>query len=266
MRHLRREHAFLLLSRAVLLLWSPSLALAAVDLDAAVGMWLFDEGDGVKAVDVSGKGNDGNIRRAEFVRGKQGQALSFNGHNAYVDCKNDESLNPRDAITLAAWVFVDAWEADGGADRSVMEKRNRGEPNASCYYLRLLDGQVGFFVWTDRGQQAVDSDSDVIELGGWYHIAGTYDGVEGRVYIDGEPVGDVPFAGDIEVANHVSLILASGNQASASWYAGLLDEAVVFDTALSESDVNELMLGVRNLVVSPAGKTAAVWSAVKRGH
>ncbi len=49
-----------------------------------LGDWRFDEGGGDVAGDSSGHGNDGEIRGADWVKGKFGTALHFGGRDAYV--------------------------------------------------------------------------------------------------------------------------------------------------------------------------------------
>ncbi len=52
---------------------------AALNPDAALGIWLFDEGDGRTAKDTSNNGNDGENVGAEWVAGRYGGALKFEG-------------------------------------------------------------------------------------------------------------------------------------------------------------------------------------------
>ena len=47
---------------------------AEIDFDTAVGIWLFDEGKGGVAKDISGEGNDGEVVKAPWVDGKFGTA------------------------------------------------------------------------------------------------------------------------------------------------------------------------------------------------
>ena len=79
---------------------------AKIDPETCVGKWLFDDGAGDVTNDSSGKGNDGEIHGAQWVGGKFGEALEFNGVSDYVDCGNDASLNITDEITVAAWIKI----------------------------------------------------------------------------------------------------------------------------------------------------------------
>ncbi len=95
-------------------LWSSS----AGDPNLALQL-RFDEGSGTKAYDTSGQGNDGTLKNAtgatcftdgacpEWVNGKIGSALDFDGDGDYIDCGNDQSLNITDVVTMSAWVNPD---------------------------------------------------------------------------------------------------------------------------------------------------------------
>ncbi len=83
----------------------------------------FDEGKGSVVEDRSEKGNNGVIHGgAKWVDGKFGKALEFNGTDSFVEIQDDDSLNPADGLTVAAWVkaykkvnyggIVDRWEQD----------------------------------------------------------------------------------------------------------------------------------------------------------
>ena len=48
---------------------------AKIDLETAMGIWLFDENRGNVATDISGNNNHGQIQVAEWVTGKFGKAL-----------------------------------------------------------------------------------------------------------------------------------------------------------------------------------------------
>ena len=71
-----------------------------------IAHWKFDEGSGTTAYD-SGEpgGNNGTLENGpQWVAGKYGLALSFDGDNDYVGVPHSSSLNISDEITLSAWM------------------------------------------------------------------------------------------------------------------------------------------------------------------
>ncbi len=71
---------------------------AEIDLEACMGAWLFDEGSGDEAADWTGKENNGEIDGAEWVDGKFGKALDFDGEKSQVIIEDNEVFNDIDEI------------------------------------------------------------------------------------------------------------------------------------------------------------------------
>ena len=79
---------------------------AKIDPKTIVGLWLFDEGSGKIAKDLSGNGNDGTLEGPKWVDGKFGKALNFNGASDYVDTGNNPITDPGGTkiLSISAWV------------------------------------------------------------------------------------------------------------------------------------------------------------------
>ena len=86
---------------------------AEIDLESAIGIWLFDEGTGNIAKDTSGKDNHGNLmNNPKWVQGKfnaraiaRAKALEFDGNDDWVDCGNDDTLSVLTGdASVVAWI------------------------------------------------------------------------------------------------------------------------------------------------------------------
>ena len=129
--------------------------------------------------------NDGLLQGdVSYVAGKLGQAFSFNG-NSFVEVANSPTLEPS-TTTVAAWVKS---SGPPGAYRYILAK---GLQNCDASSYGLYTGEGGglsFYVYDgntyvrspERGQEVWD--------GGWHYVAGTYDGSDVRLYVDGLEVG-----------------------------------------------------------------------------
>ena len=95
------------------------------DEPAPVGWWRLNG----NAEDSSGNNNHGTLSGdPQWVVGKIGGALEFDGVDDHVDCGNDPSLDITGPVTIAAWVYptgsgssnypriVDKSDGTGGAD------------------------------------------------------------------------------------------------------------------------------------------------------
>ena len=89
-----------------------------------VAYWPFDEGKGKDTKDASGNGNDGEIHDAEWVDGKFGKALEFDGN--FVLVPNDDSYNfdKEQSFSIVLWINYEA----KGDWQGVLQKFNGGYP------------------------------------------------------------------------------------------------------------------------------------------
>ncbi len=88
---------------------------AEMDSKTAVGVWLLDEGGGEVAKDSSGNRNHGTLQGGpDWIDGRIGSALSFNGKTSRVVIPDNDSLDLQEAWTITAWVFVNESEDSYG--------------------------------------------------------------------------------------------------------------------------------------------------------
>lgn len=101
-------------------------ALAAIDPDTAVGVWLMDEDGGDTAIDSSGRGFDGALNSAEWTAGKFGSALEFDGAS-WVSVPDQPELQAGDQLAMVAWFFAE----DIGDWRQLIAKNQNPPSNRS---------------------------------------------------------------------------------------------------------------------------------------
>jgi hypothetical protein len=237
----------------------------AIDEGSILGMWLFDEGEGDTAKDSSANGNDGQINGAQWVDGKFGKALEFDGAES-VDMGN---LQFAGSVTITFW----AKPSNVAAGRqNILCKAYGGE---GCLTMEP-DGNLSFY-WGDCGGNC-DPYVEVARPVGafvdneWIHVAEVRDVSirEYNMYKNGVveatdtwvECGDHP-CGDA-VASDLPLLVGDGY---AGKFIGIVDEVAIFNVVLSEDDINSIMLnGLENTItaVSPSGKLATTWGGIKQ--
>jgi hypothetical protein len=196
-----------------------------------VGWWTFDETSGNVAKDSSGKGNDGRIvGTPQWVPGKIGGALQFNG-STYVNCGRDPSLNLREQITMAFWfnvqAFSNTWEAFlAKGDGAYRASRSNG--TGDSVHMGITGGN--YF------------DATTIVTGGqWHHYCGTYDGATACIYIDGKLDATRQYSGGIGDSSSYDLYIGENQQATGRMLHGVLDDVRIYDRALSEQQILDLI-------------------------
>jgi len=188
----------------------------------------LDEGSGSTARDDSGYGNDGSIIGATWVDGKYGKALSFDGVDDQVNCGNDASLMPSDALTILVWVKPASVSADY---RAIVDKEyyNLVRYGDDVRFELNLTGASGSY-WSQAWAY------DILEAGRWCFIACTYDRQRQRLYINGVLKDEVAQTDPITSNTNDLLIGVSWR----GYWDGEIDEVVVLNRALTAGEIWEI--------------------------
>jgi len=241
----------------------PGIGDAKIDPESVVGMWLFDEGSGKVAEDSSGNGNDGEfIGKPKWVEGKFGEALEFDGASTCV--KISPGLTDLENITVVVWVYS---EDDWG-------KTTRQEiwcgSNTYGDYLLLREDERGdwhageaMWHWYDGGSWgAIPSGS--LKNQTWYHLAGSYDGSDLKLYLNGKLVGSE----STSIASGSMDTCIGCHPTPTNWWNGMIDEVAVFDIALTEEEIKSIITyGLENMnPVSPSGRLSTTWGKIKNRY
>lgn len=232
----------------------------ALDTDGLVGAWLLDEGKGETVKDSSDNGLDGKIAKGKpkWVDGKFGGAMEFGGADM-VTVDDDNALDLEE-FTIAAWVNI---PKVSGAWQIIASKEHRG-PTGRNYGLfgHINSGVVHYSFTTNSGWKSFDAKT-VVTDGDWHHVAGTYDGSDFKLYLDGAV--DAQVAPGTKPDNHDNFLFIGGCDIGNYWMTGTIDEVVLYDRALSEKELNELIDDGMSVAldVQPGGKLVTTWSRLK---
>jgi hypothetical protein len=79
--------------------------------------------------------------------------------------------------------------------------------------------------------------------GGWFHVAGTYDGLVKKIYVDGQQTGTYGWIGSL-LTNNNPLQLGRHNLGTCqpwewNWLNGALDEVKIYNRALTGQEIRE---------------------------
>lgn len=225
-----------------------------------IGHWPLDG----NFKDVSGNNYDGTVSEQplEFSKGKHGQAVDFRGAST-INCGN-VPLGTKGQLTVAVWVKPSRVEQ---AFAGFVQKQNAEYTERSFWMGQ--HPQDGYFAWAQftppnaKGTQ-LKSSKPVLSNGEWTHVAITMDGTYQRIYVNGKLETTSPKRSSGIMDGGSNLRFGRVENTRGGKYSGLMDDVWVFDEALSESEIQNLMNG-SNAQVDPSKLSAAGSSDKKEG-
>jgi len=231
--------------------------------EGLVSYWSLDEASIIgETVKDDWGDNDGKIvGNPKTVEGKIGEALEFDGDD-YIRLSPVEMP---EGVTITAWVNPEAWVPPKYSE--VLDTWSPGGP--ADWYRLGFDNTGKLECVADTGDDDSGRESttfDASGLSGWHHVAGVrdYEAKVLRLYVDGSEVSSKPFKGTTAL-KPANLVIGARGDGKDEFLNGIIDEVALFNVALTEDDIKDVMINGLSSValVSPSGKLAITWAAVK---
>jgi len=216
------------------------------------------------ANDESRNGNDGTIYGATWGSidskvdrgqryGNSSGAYTFNGAE-YIDCGDDSSLQIEE-FTIACWIYADT-PVPGftGISRIIA-----GGDDGANYALSLEYNVLGFqpsISFRNTSNTVEAKFPTPLSLGQWYHITGTYDRTNLKIYVHNTDGTLLPLPSPSPSSSEPSILIptttnpqttfigaAPKNGGGAqSFFKGTIDEVVIYNRALSSVEIEQLLI------------------------
>jgi hypothetical protein len=245
--------------------------------DRMVSHWTFDEKTGLVAKNSITAGKSGDLLgypddNSEWIEGKIGGALSFDGVSQYVVVPDYPKATT--AISVSAWV------QSAGANPDATIAANTGVataegPRLSQFELGLsgTDGDLRGTTTANNNAYTVREGADKpLPTGDWHYVTMTADGAMLKLYRDGELVNSVDYSGNINEAtapcigigaildntpdpNDPTKVLCHNlDAAGPGLWAGLIDDLAIWTRTLGADEVQAIyQAGLAGKDVSTVG-------------
>jgi parallel beta-helix repeat protein len=190
-------------------------------------------------------------------------AYDFDG-NDWINLSNKPSLNiAGDQITIAAWVKWDTFPSASNTGRVIVRKDGQ-----YILYIYDSDGTAGnrnlyFYLYSGVMpgglSDAPKYQSSNLNTGQWYHVAGTYNGSIAKLFVDGSLVDSQSLSGNIGSGIN-NAMLGSNSDGSEYHHDGVIDNALILDRALSDSEIMALAENKSHILTSDETTIGENWS------
>jgi len=220
-----------------------------IDYTGCVGYWLFGEGGGQTAKDITeiigvsstGGRYPGTIYNgAKWVKkSRQGNncCLQFDGVDDFVEIDN-LSAEIADEITVEAWIYI---KGDGAGVYNGICESITGWQRARLMILNSTDRAYAEFII--GGDSAIWWIDYYFQRNEWYHVVYTYDGKNLQsFYVNGDLQDtDNSKSGSLESSTSYKMHIGTGAHWAFTYYFnGFIDEFRVWNRDLTAKEITDL--------------------------
>lgn len=235
---------------------------ADIVTDGLITYFSFDAAtiDGNTIEDMWGDNNAEILAGVDEVAGKFGQALEFDGSAGKAIFEGDDlNFNEAEELTVAAWILRNG-ESGGTCCGPIIGQRDlngwalRDDRRNAGAEIELISspGWVG-----DGADFGVESPE-----GEWHYITGVIGDGQIKLYLDGELAAETAFgAGAIQTNGGTTTELGGAGD---GFFNGVIDEALIYNKALSDDEVMQNFQSTRFAAVEPTSKLATSWGEIKK--
>lgn len=184
-----------------------------------------------------------------------GNCISFDGSNDYLDCGNDNIVGGFSAVTAEAWVYPTA------NDLNILHAYG----NVLLLHLHT-SASAGFYLTggDNTASGYINYKSNAIKLNKWNYIVATWDGSIMKLYVNNDLQGQLSFNGGSTGKLRSGSKFWIGNYFNTwqTYFSGLIDGVRIYNQALSAEKIQENYLaGLKELLAK--GKISQAEYAAK---
>jgi len=212
--------------------------------DGLIGFWTMDKSDiqGNIVKDVSGENHHGKIGGdPKPIQGKIEEALDFDGKDDYVELPD---LGNEPAVSVDVWAKADQPFPD---IRGLVSTFDPPQWKAGSVHFKFEANKIDILK-NGGGRIQVPA-----EPNRWYHVGYTCDTKKNQLilYIDGKLINTVPAGAEPNNLTHLRI----GSEHEGRYFPGILDEARIYNRALTEKEMKQNFEVQRNNLAVQPGQT-----------
>ena len=205
------------------------------------------------ANDKSGNGHDGILHGATLTSDRSGKAQSafdFDGLHDGIIVSHSSAWPVQQQLTLCGWVCPRDFYP-GRCQANDMIHRGRTDNESGMFALRYMDcdddcdefspstERFGFNLYLNGLGQVVVG-TTIVHPNNWYFVAGTYDGMSMKLYVNGALENTLPASGVMSRGRGDVTIGYNEDHQFPYRVNGVLDEIRIYSRALTQREIQTL--------------------------
>ncbi len=180
------------------------------------------------------------------------KALAFNGASSSIEVAVCDSLNMISEVSLSVWVKLTTFSTDTCQGNFIVGKGSDGNvgfyglfcadnspiaPVNDCFTLNPLDEKFTFQI--NFGGTPQSTSFGPPSLNTWYHIVGTYDNSQLKLYINSQIKAITNYSGNM-ISNNENLFIGRVGNSNGYFTNGSIDDVRIYRRALTGDEVQIL--------------------------
>jgi hypothetical protein len=253
---------------------------AKIDPVTCAGAWLFNVPSAGVLNDISGNGNDCNVKgKPKSAEGVFGKAMDFDAVDDLVECPDNDMLDVGTGnFSVVAWIKCAKYDP-GEWQAEIIYKFELAAPRHG--YLLAVRGSLDaanknkpvFIIGLGDANGIHTFGTSPINDDTWHHLTVTVDRAGSVImYRDGvvEAQQNISSFAKQNEDNAKAFNIGSETGTPGRYIKGAIDDVALFKTVLAPADIKDLMdFGLEKTLggkaVKPSDKLASTWAYIKKG-
>jgi hypothetical protein len=200
-----------------------------------IAYWKLDDASGTTAVDTYG-GYNGTLNGPTWTTGRKAGGLALDGLTDYVSIADASAFHVTSALTVAGWIKQTAAFPTGSTVCIILRK---GDANPNNWELCIANGHAELNLDCGDADGAGTDGTTTLTTNKWYHVAGTWDGANARVYLNGV-LDCTPKAKAAPIGTDSRAVYLGGRIGSTDVTTGTVDEVRFYNRCLTAAEIAAL--------------------------
>ena len=187
--------------------------------------------------DISGKNHTITATSVDY---NTDGSFQFDGSNDKLTVTHSSDIQPTDAMSWMAWVYVDSSQTN-------LYPRIFDKGNFLVHIGNSFPSSLAQNINNSTGTLRQIAVGSTISHSTWLHIAGSYDGRYGRLYKNGELIGTTDWSTNATINSTTQSMYIAGNGDNSRAFKGKIENFAVYNAAITGDDIKNAFEATRDI-------------------